>query len=83
MNPERFYEFAVPVTSIAFSKRNTQLLAVGFYDGSVQIIDVTSLNACHARVAVSERKTSPPTEPVWQTKWIKSEFGENDNENLN
>lgn len=79
VNPERFYEFSVPVTSVSFSKRSTQLLAVGFYDGSVQIIDVTYLNARHARVAISERKTSPPIEPVWQIKWMKSKFYEIEN----
>lgn len=62
------------MTSVAFSKRNTQLLAIGFYDGSVQLIDITKLKAADARIAISERKSSPPIEPVWQIKWIKCKF---------
>lgn len=77
VNPERFYKFSVPVTSVAFSRRNTQLLAIGFYDGAVQLIDVTNLNARDARIAISERKTSPSIEPVWQIKWIRGKWCEN------
>lgn len=74
VNPERMYEFAMPVTAVAFSKRNTQLLAIGFYDGSVQLIDVTRLSAREARIALSARKTSPAIEPVWQIKWIQCKY---------
>lgn len=49
----------------------SQLLAIGFYDGSIRIIDITIADGSNL-VAISERKTSPPIEPVWQMKWIKS-----------
>lgn len=65
------YKFAAPVTSVAFSTRHTQRLAIGFYDGSVQLIDVTHLNGSDARIACSERKSSPSIEPVWQIRWIQ------------
>lgn len=51
--------------------KNSQLLAIGFYDGSIRIIDITIANDSNV-VAISERKSSPPIEPIWQMKWIKS-----------
>lgn len=63
------------VTSVSFSNDNSQLLAIGFYDGTVEVIDVIDENSL-SRVAVSQRKTSPPVEPVWNIKWIKSKFVE-------
>lgn len=72
MNPERYFKYTVPVTAVSFSKENSQLLAIGFYDGSIRIIDITISDGSNL-VAISERKTSPPIEPVWEMKWIKSE----------
>lgn len=70
MNPERCFKYTVPVTAVAFSNENSQLLAIGFYDGSIRIVDITIADACNL-VAISDRKTSPPIEPIWQMKWIK------------
>ncbi|XP_058832485.1 dynein axonemal intermediate chain 4 [Topomyia yanbarensis] len=71
VNPERRYKFSVPVTAVAFSKRTPQLLAIGLYDGSVQIQDITDNS--QAPVGVSERRTSPGFEPIWDIEWIESD----------
>ncbi|XP_069672713.1 dynein axonemal intermediate chain 4 [Periplaneta americana] len=69
--PERKYKFDSPVTSVNFSKTRPNLLACGFYDGSVVILDVSSINK--TIIAVSNRKTSPSYEPVWQIIWVQDE----------
>lgn len=73
MNPERFYKFATHVTAVAFSKNNPQLLAIGFYDSTVRIINI-AINDDSSLVAINQRKTSLPIEPIWQMKWINSKF---------
>lgn len=71
MSPERSYRFARPVVSLAFCDGEyAQLLAVGFADGSLRIVDV-SCERIQSHVATSERATSPPAEPVWGIKWLK------------
>lgn len=72
VNPERNYRYSVPVTSLAFSKKNPQLLAVGLYNGSVEIRDITEDQGIP--VGRSERSTSPGFEPVWQIVWIQGEY---------
>ena len=67
---ERRYRYPVPVTCVAFSNSNPQLLAVGLYDGSVEVIDITDDNSFP--VGKSERSSSPGFEPVWQIQWLKS-----------
>ncbi|XP_058122936.1 dynein axonemal intermediate chain 4 [Anopheles ziemanni] len=74
VNPERRYRFDCPVTCVAFSHRTPQLLAVGLYDGRVQIRDIT--DATQSPLAVSNRDKFPIYQPVWDLKWV--EF---DNEN--
>ncbi|XP_058461596.1 dynein axonemal intermediate chain 4 [Malaya genurostris] len=71
VNPERRYKFSVPVTAVAFSSRTPQLLAIGLYDGSVHIQDIT--DDSQVPVGVSERRTSPGFEPVWDIEWIDSD----------
>ncbi|XP_029733463.2 dynein axonemal intermediate chain 4 [Aedes albopictus] len=71
VNPERRYQFSVPVTAVAFSKKTPQLLAVGLYDGSVQIWDI--MDNSQRPVGVSERKSSPGFEPIWDIEWIESD----------
>lgn len=70
MNPERIYKYTTPVTAVAFSKQNCQLLAIGLYNGTIEVVDITDLD-CAAKVSFSQRDTSPPIEPIWQIKWIK------------
>lgn len=68
VNPERKYRYSVPVTSVSFSRKNPQLLAIGLYDGNVEIRDITDEES--QPVGRSNRLTSPGFEPVWQIKWI-------------
>lgn len=71
MSPERFYRFNRPVVSLSFCDTEyTQLVAVGFGDGSVQIVDVSYENS-QSHVAITKRTTSPPAEPVWRIKWLQ------------
>lgn len=73
VNPERKYRYKVPVTAVAFSKINPQLLAVALYNGNVEVIDITENRHIDdpAPVAKSERTTSPGFEPVWQIQWLQ------------
>ncbi|KAH8297620.1 hypothetical protein KR054_004502 [Drosophila jambulina] len=74
--PERAYYYHVPVTAISFSPFLPSLLAIGLYDGSVEVRDVSSLQ--DTPVAVSQRATSPGCTPVVAIRWIKQV---DDNEN--
>lgn len=77
VNPERRYQYEVPVTVVQFSNMNPQLLAVGLYNGSVEVIDITDNQKSEkhfAAVGKSERTTSPGFEPVWQIQWIRGDF---------
>lgn len=67
-NPERLYRYKVPVTALAFSRAHPQVLAVGTYDGSVELLDISDDSS--ERVARSQRETSPGVEPVWCIEWI-------------
>ncbi|XP_033160418.1 WD repeat-containing protein 78 [Drosophila mauritiana] len=67
--PERANYYDVPVTAISFSPFLPSLLAIGLYDGSVEVRDVSSLQ--DTPVAVSQRSTSPGSSPVVAIRWIK------------
>ncbi|XP_017066411.1 dynein intermediate chain 4, axonemal [Drosophila eugracilis] len=67
--PERAYYYDVPVTAISFSPFLPSLLAIGLYDGSVEVRDVSSLQ--DLPIAVSQRSTSPGSAPVVAIRWIK------------
>ncbi|CAG9765018.1 unnamed protein product [Ceutorhynchus assimilis] len=41
VQPERTWNFEAPVTTLSFSKQDPNLLAIGFYDGLVNIIDIS------------------------------------------
>lgn len=56
------------MTAVAFSRQTPQLMAVGLYDGSVEVIDIT--DATSAIVGKSQRITSPGLEAVWKIEWI-------------
>lgn len=49
------------------------MLAVGLYDGTIEILDIISDDQV-ARVGVSERNTSPGHEPIWAIEWILGIF---------
>lgn len=73
VNPERRYRFNISVSAVEFSQRNPQLLAIALYDGTIEVIDVTSINPDDRKavVAKSERLSSPGVEPIWQIQWLK------------
>ncbi|XP_068898446.1 dynein axonemal intermediate chain 4-like isoform X2 [Tenebrio molitor] len=63
--PERQYDFPVPVSSVAFSKVNPNLLAVGFYNGHLKILDVSK------REVFVIREDTMFFEPVWSVVWFQ------------
>ncbi|XP_033230208.1 WD repeat-containing protein 78-like isoform X2 [Belonocnema kinseyi] len=65
--PGRNYFFDSPISSLDWSKEKPNLLATGFYDGTVRVIDVTGKETMV--VQQSQRKTSPTYEPHWQVQW--------------
>lgn len=69
MSPEKRYRFDHPVTAIEFSKETPQLLAVGFFNGTVEILDI-SVGDTNSTVAKSQRSTSAGFEPIWDMKWV-------------
>lgn len=69
VNPERRYQYKAPVTAVAFSKNSPQLLAIGLYNGRVEIRDITVQD--DSVVAESDRKTSPGYEPIMQIEWVE------------
>ncbi|XP_023726258.1 WD repeat-containing protein 78 isoform X1 [Cryptotermes secundus] len=69
--PERKYKFDSPVTSVNFSTDRPNLLACGFHNGSIVILDISARNK--TVIALSNRETSPSYEPVWQIFWFREE----------
>nr|XP_023028759.1 WD repeat-containing protein 78-like [Leptinotarsa decemlineata] len=63
VQPERRYTFDVPVTSLQFSKSNPVLLGVGFDNGSVKVLNVSSRD----KEIVGENMAT--FEPVWNISW--------------
>lgn len=72
VNPERRWMYFAPVTAVAFSKSSPQLLAIGLYNGLVEIRDITLEEG--APVAKSDRKTAPGFEPIMHIEWLESTF---------
>lgn len=64
IQPERKYTFEAPITSLEFSKDNPHLLAIGFYNGNIKIIDISIryLNV----ITQTNRDSSPSFEAIWQ-----------------
>lgn len=62
------YRYEIPVTALAFSKQTPQLLAVGLYNGSIEVLDMTEID--YTPIAKSQRLSSQGVEPVWSMKWI-------------
>lgn len=70
VNPERFYKFPVAVTALAFSKQQPQLLAIGLYNGHIEIMDVTA-DEGDETVYTSQRCTSPAIEAISNLTWLR------------
>lgn len=67
VQPERVYHFPSPVTSVDFSQQHPNLLAIGFYDGSIKVLDISDTNI--RTIGTSSREDSPLFEPIWQVEW--------------
>ncbi|XP_020800106.1 WD repeat-containing protein 78 [Drosophila serrata] len=68
VNPERCYNYQVPVVTVEFSPTQPQLLAIGLHNGSVEVRDISGQDL--PPLAISQRSTSPHFEPVTAIKWI-------------
>lgn len=73
MNPERRYRFDYPVTAVEFSEETPQLMAVGFFNGMIQVLDISDSDT-NCIVAKSQRNESAGFEPIWDMKWILGKF---------
>jgi WD40 repeat protein len=78
--PERKYKFDSPVTSVNFSTYRPNLLACGFYNGSVAILDISFRTK--TIIVVSNREMSPSYEPVWQILWFRGDDNQQTEEQL-
>ncbi|XP_030561001.1 WD repeat-containing protein 78 [Drosophila novamexicana] len=67
--PERAYYYDKPVTAICFSPYLPSLIAIGMYDGSVEVRDVADVT--DVPIAVSQRGSSPGCSPVVAIRWLK------------
>ncbi|XP_018366889.1 PREDICTED: WD repeat-containing protein 78 [Trachymyrmex cornetzi] len=65
--PGREYTFDSPLSDIDWSRERPNLLAIGFYDGSVRVIDVSAKEVNIIRQ--SHRETSTACSPHWQVQW--------------
>ncbi|KAF3430589.1 hypothetical protein E2986_00112 [Frieseomelitta varia] len=65
--PARWYTFNSPVSDLDWSRERPNLLAIGYYNGEIKVIDVSNpdLNV----VRRSEKATSSSTSPHWQVQW--------------
>ncbi|XP_076266872.1 dynein axonemal intermediate chain 4-like [Rhynchophorus ferrugineus] len=63
VQPERTYEFVNPVTTLSFSKMNPNLLAVGFYNGHVAVLNISN------REINIVAENVPSFEVVWSVVW--------------
>ncbi|XP_074640566.1 dynein axonemal intermediate chain 4-like [Tubulanus polymorphus] len=71
--PERIYTCSAGVTAMDFSATNPNLLAVGLYDGRLEIFNVRSTK--DEPILDSFESEGKHINPVWQLKWIEKERG--------
>ncbi|KAK0174799.1 hypothetical protein PV327_010528 [Microctonus hyperodae] len=65
--PDRIYEFNSPISNIDWSRCKPNQLAIGFYDGVLKIIDVSSRNLVILRE--TSQHNPPSFSPYWQVQW--------------
>ncbi|XP_053954610.1 dynein axonemal intermediate chain 4 [Anastrepha ludens] len=68
INPERYYKYEIPVMTVEFSPYNPQLLAVGLSNGTIEVLNITELEA--PPIAITDRRTLHNCEPIVAIKWI-------------
>lgn len=78
--PDFIIEVPVGATALDFSEASPNLLAVGLYNGSVQIYDVrgsfatagAAVSSSYAPVLESTHANGKHTDPVWKLRWVGS-----------
>ncbi|XP_064541668.1 dynein axonemal intermediate chain 4 [Drosophila montana] len=75
VNPERCYNYPVPVVTVQFAPAAPQLLAIGLHNGDVQVRDISQPED-QPPLASSQRSSSPHFEPVTSIKWIQRTDGD-------
>lgn len=63
--PERQYYFPNPVVALQFSPRNPNFLCIGFYNGSVNILDISK-----RKMTILAEIISSYLEPAWDIVWL-------------
>ncbi|KAM7356659.1 dynein axonemal intermediate chain 4 [Cochliomyia hominivorax] len=74
VNAERMYTFQAPVVTVEFSPFTPQLLAIGLYDGSVYVYDISNLE--NPEICISPRLSTTSCEPITAIKWIAHSVNE-------
>lgn len=74
VNPERCYNYPVPVVVVQFSPGSPQLLAIGLHNGDVEVRDISQPD--QPALARSQRSSSPYFDPVTAIKWIPRSDGD-------
>jgi len=69
-HPEKVLRTSQPVTALDFSRRSPTLLALGLYNGDVDVYDVRRENDWGKPVQSSGGMDGGHTDPVWQVRWI-------------
>lgn len=72
--PQRIYKTQSPVTSLDFSKNNSNLLACGFMDGRIAIYDVRKSD--NLPVLDNAEISGKHRDPIWEVKWIDRVVGD-------
>ena len=68
--PEKVLRTPHAVTALDFSKRNTTLLAVGFYTGDIAVYDVRREVDWAKPMESSIGMPGSHSDPVWQLRWL-------------
>lgn len=69
-HPEKVLRTAHPVTALDFSRRSPTLLALGLYNGDIDVYDVRRESDWGKPVQSSGGMDGGHTDPVWQVRWI-------------
>ncbi|KAH8406821.1 hypothetical protein KR222_004623 [Zaprionus bogoriensis] len=74
VNPERCYDYKVPVVTLQFSPSTPQLLAIGLHNGNIELRDISQPD--QPPLAISQRCSSPHFESVTAIQWIQRSDGD-------
>uniref|UniRef100_A0A670YHM4 Dynein axonemal intermediate chain 4 n=1 Tax=Pseudonaja textilis TaxID=8673 RepID=A0A670YHM4_PSETE len=73
MWPERIYHCVHGVTALDFSTANPNLLAVGLFNGTIEVYNVQSRN--QTSVLDNSESHDKHLGPVWQLRWVEQDRG--------